>query len=262
MRDLLSVQRGIAAALRDSSHVAQATPWLGGDAALASRRLAIYRSNVHATITKALAAAYPVIQQVVGEEFFEGLARVYLQAEPSLSGDLYDYGESLAPFVTQFEHTQSLPYLSDLARLEWAAHRAYGAPDAPPFDIAAMSQVAPERQSALRFSWAAGTAVIASAHPIVRIWQLHQPDYSGEFSVDWSASQCALVTREGLRVVVSALEAGAAAFIGSTLAGATLGQATDAAFAAEPGFDLGSLLSRAIESNHICGFTADEDFAS
>ena len=259
MPELLDTQQDFAGALQDADASARTERWLAGDARLIEQRLAIYRANVTGAATKALGAAYPVIQQVVGDAFFEGLARAHQRLVPSTSGDLYDYGAAFAGFVAEFPHTQSLPYLPDLARLEWAVHHAYGAEDAPAWDRQALSQVEPSQQAAVRFGWAAGTAVVESSCPIARIWLIHQPGFDGEFSVDWSIRESALVAREGLRVVVRALGAGDAAFIASSLARAALGPSAEKALAADPGFDLGHLLGRLVASNVICGFNTDKD---
>jgi len=259
MPELLDLQHDMAGALQDAGTVSRTERWLSGDAGLIEQRLAIYRANVTAAATKALAAAYPVIQQVVGDEFFDGLARAYQRLMPSTSGDLYDYGATFAGFVAEFPHTQSLPYLPDLARLEWAVHRAYGAEDAPAWDRQALAQIEPTQQAAVRFVWATGTAIGESSFPIARIWLIHQSGFDGEFSVDWSVRESALVAREGFRVVVRALDACDAAFIASSLAGAALGPSAERALAADPGFDLGQLLGRLVASNVICGFNTDKD---
>jgi hypothetical protein len=259
MPELLDIQHDLAGALQHADSASRAQRWLAGDASRVEQGLAIYRANVAAAAAKALAAAYPVIRQVVGESFFDGIARAYQRVVPSTSGDLFDYGAGFAKFVAEFPHAQSLPYLPDLARLEWAAHRAYGAADAPAWNPQALARVAPAQQPALRFDWAAGTATIDSHYPIARVWRIHQPDFDGEFRVDWSVRECALVAREGFRVVVSPLGAGDAAFIASSLAGAALGVSAEVALAAEPGFDLGRLLARLMTANVICGFATDKD---
>jgi hypothetical protein len=256
MPELLAIQQDFAGALHDADAALRTERWLAGGASLIEQRLAIYRANVAASATKALVAAYPVVRQVVGETFFDGLARAYQRLVPSTSGDLTDYGEAFSGFVSEFPHTQSLPYLPDLARLEWAVHRAYGAQDAQSWDHQqSLAGVAPERQSSICFDWAAGTAIVDSTFPIAHVWLIHQPDFEGEFDVDWSVRERALVSRDGFRVVVSALGAGDAAFIGSSLAGSALGVSAERALAAEPGFDLGRLLGRLVGSNVICGFT-------
>jgi hypothetical protein len=259
MPELLDIQQDLAGSMHDAGAAPLAKRWLRGDAVLLEGRLAIYRANVAASATKALGAAYPVVRLVVGEGFFDGLARAYQRLFPSTSGDLFDYGAAFAEFVTEFPHTQSLPYLADLARLEWAVHRAYGAEDAPPLDQQALAQVAPARQEAIRLKWAAGTAIVDSNFPIAHLWRIHQSDFEGEFRVDWSVQECALVAREGFRVVVSTLCAANAAFIASSLAGASLGASVEVALAADSGFDFGHLLGRLMATNVICGFRTDED---
>lgn len=259
MADLLATERDFAAALRDAGASAAVVQRLAGDPAQAERRLAIYRANVAAGSARALGAAYPVVRQVVGDEFFDALARAHLAAHPSTGGDLHDYGAGFGAFVDAFPHTRSLPYLGDLARLEWAVHRAYGAADAPPLDAGALAAVPPARQGGLRFVLAAGCAVIESAHPVLRIWQIHQPGFEGEFGVDFGVGERALVGREGLRVGASALTAGEAAFVRALLAQADFQHAAEAAFEAAADVDLGGLLGRLIAGGLITDFLNPED---
>ena len=255
MPELHDFQADFGAALRDRASAPAMARWLAGDEAVVEGRLAIYRANMVAAADKALSAAYPVIRQVVGAEFFHALAREYQRRTPSTSGDLGEFGATLAAFVAEFEHTQSLPYLPDLARLEWAAHRAYGAADARNWDAATLASVAPDRQSAIRFDWSPGLAAVASAYPIVRIWSLHQPGFDGEFSVDWTRAETALVARDGFAVTVTECGAADADFLRAALAGAPLGEAAAAALERHPDFDLGALLGRALAQRLICGFT-------
>ena len=255
MPELFDFQSDFAAALRDRELTPEVRRWLAGDAALVDRRMAIYRANMVAAADKALSSAYPVIRQVAGEAFFHGLAREYQRGTPSTSGDLTDFGAKFDAFLGAFEHTQSLPYLPDLARLEWAVHRASGAADAPEFDAAALGAVDPEQQAAIRFAWSPGLAVIESVHPIARIWTIHQPGYDGEFSVDWDLADTALVARDGFAVVVTDCGAADAFFIRASLAGSPLGDAAAATLATHPEFDLGALLGRALAARQVCGFT-------
>ena len=255
MPELLAAQSDFAAALRDATRTAAAARWLAGDAGHVDRRLAIYRANTVGAADKALSAPYPVTRQVVGDEFFHGLAREYQRGAPSTSGDLNEFGAGFAEFVAGFEHTQSLPYLRDLARLEWAAHRAYGAADAPAWDAAALGAVEPGAQADIRFAWSPGLAVVESAWPIVRIWTIHQPGHAGEFNVDWDRSETALVARDGFAVTVDACGGADAAFLAASLAGACLGDAAAATLRQHAEFDLGALLGRALAARLICGLT-------
>ena len=255
MPELSDFQADFAAALRERGRTPEMERWLAGTGDLVDRRMAIYRANMVAAAEKALASAYPVIRQVVGNDFFHGLAREYQRGTPSASGDLTDYGASFDIFLADFEHVQSMPWLPDLARLEWAAHRAYGAADAPDWDPSTLAAIEPDRQAAIRFQWAPGTALVVSSHPIVRVWTIHQPGYDGEFSVDWTRADTALVARDGFVVRVSECGPADASFIAASLAGATFGDAAAATLADHPDFDLGALLARALAARLVCGFT-------
>ncbi len=211
MSDVLTLaqaQARVGAALRSldarapahAAIVAAACAALDGDAARNARRLAVYRANAIANATAALRAHYPVIARIVGAEFFAQLARAYCGAHASTSGDLGEYGAALADFVAHDVHAQGLPYLPDLARLEWAVHRAETAADVPDAARAAHA----DAQQLLR---APGSTVLASAHPIAEIWHAHQDDATlAPADIVWRA-QGAWVYRDGWQVRVAALDA-------------------------------------------------------
>lgn len=255
MPDLLGFQRDFAAALRDRTRTDALAPRLAGAPEAVDRRMAIYRANMVAGADKALSAAYPVIRQVVGDAFFHGLAREYQRGTPSTSGDLTTFGATFDAFLAAFEHVQDMPWLPDLARLEWAAHLAYGAADAPGWDVAALAAIPPERQDAIRFQWSPGLAVVRSGFPIVRVWTIHQPGFDGAFEVDWSLAQAALVARDGFAVTVTTCPPADAAFVEAALGGATLGEAAASTLERHPDFDLGALLARAFAARLVCGAT-------
>lgn len=255
MADLRAMQSAFAASLQDKSLAAD---WIVGDAAHAQRRLAIYRANVAVAAARALGAAYPVARQSVGDEFFDALARQYLAAYPSTSGDLNDFGDRFPDFAAGFGPLVNLPWLPDLARLEWAVHRAHGAADAVPIDAAALAVA----HATPRLHLADGTAVIESPWPVLRVWEVHQPGHDGPFAVDWTIAQCALVARAGLRVTATALTAGEAAFVRATLAGAGLVAAAEAALERHPDTDLDGLLQRLVVAGLVTHLSNLEDALS
>jgi uncharacterized protein len=206
--DLHSTQSTFGAALLSSQQADQAAPLFQQAHDTALDRLAIYRGNVVTAASKALQGAYPVIEQIVGAEFFAALARAYWQAHPSTSGDLHDYGGTFAAFVATFEHTQHLPYLPDVAQLEWAVQGAYGAADHVPLAVQALAEIAPEALDDLYFGLQAGAALLSSRYPIASIWQQHQADYTAELDINLDCAEAALVHRRGDRVQVTSLTSG------------------------------------------------------
>jgi len=251
MPSLLELQEGFAAALEDAGRAA-ATALFRGAGGGSTSRIAVYRGNVHANRTKALASAYPVVRKIVGDEFFDATAREFSRAFASTSGDLNRYGERFAEFLERFPHVADLPYLPDVARLEWFVHRAHFAADPAPFDPSPLARLAPEDLSALRVKLAPACALLESAWPLARIWEIHQDDYHGAFAVDMHESARVLVHRPRWRALVQSLEPGDFAFLSSVLQGGTLGDAL-AAGDRHADFHPSTVLARWIEARVIAG---------
>ena len=255
MADLSAQQAGFAQAIVDPHKAAAAAPLLAGDAAIAEDRLGIYRGNALANARKALSGAYPVINRLVGDEFFDGLAREYQRRFHSRSGDLNEYGDAFAGFLEDFPPVRELPYLPDVARLEWAAHRAHYAADVAVFDLPRLAAVPPERQGDLRFRFNPAVSIVGSRFPVDRIWQVNQSGFDGDASVDLDAGPCrVMVVRPRFRVQVRRLSPGAFGWIDAAARGRTLAQALEAAFAIDPAFDLGTTLAELIADNTITDF--------
>ena len=108
--------------------------WNGSDPA---RRLAVYRNNVMVSLIDALATSFPVAQELVGEDFFRAMAAEFVRRQPPRSRVLARYGDRLPDFIADFEPARSVPYLADLARLEFARIQAYHAADAEALSPAA-----------------------------------------------------------------------------------------------------------------------------
>src|SRR4051794_2279306 len=67
------------------------------------RRFAVYRNNVVMSLIEALANRFPAAVAMVGDEFFRGMARLFVRAAPPRSPLLLMYGDDLPAFVEQFE---------------------------------------------------------------------------------------------------------------------------------------------------------------
>ena len=91
------------------------------------KRFNVYRGNVAGALGEALAVRYPVVRRLVGAEFFQAMAREYGLANPPHSPVLIHYGADFADFIAGFEPAKSVPYLSDVARLDSAHWEAYHA---------------------------------------------------------------------------------------------------------------------------------------
>ena len=210
------------------------------NAAIPVRRFAVYRNNVAAGLAKILGSRFPVVGKIVGEEFFAAMARAFAIQQPPRSPIMATYGDEFAGFIAAFEPARELPYLADVARLEAARTRAYHAADATPLDAGQLAALGGLDESAIgniRFDLHPSIEILRSLYPIVTIWAMNSGERTLAPIEDWRGED-ALVTRTHLDVEVRALPAGGAAFLLALAAGRTLGEASEAALADDPDFDL------------------------
>jgi hypothetical protein len=260
MRELAALQARFGSGLDAPDAGAGALEIFVGEPEQVRNRFGIYRGNTLANAARALGAAYPVIEKIVGAEFFSGLAREYKTRFPSRDGDLNEYGASFAAFLADFPPAGEMPYLAEVARLEWQVHRAHYAVDPAPFDAARLATIAPEHQLLLRPRLHPACHVLHSAYPLARLWEVHQDTFTNEFEVDFSRGPTyALVFRPRFRVEVAQIGDAEAAFLAAAIEGETLGTALAAAQSRKPSFDLGRSLSEWVESSVIVDFKLNEE---
>jgi hypothetical protein len=218
--------------------------WNGSDP---TARLAVYRNNVVSSLVDALAQSCPVVEQLVGSEFFRAMAAVFVRAAPPRSRVLAVYGEGFPDFIAGFAPAASLPYLADVARLEIARVRSYHAADAGPVasEVVSLALASGERIGELQLVAHPSLQVVRSDFAVVSLWAAHQgdPGQTDLGAVDTEQAECALVLRDGLEVLVLPASKGSAEFAGAVLEGRSLGDAAAAAAGADPSFDLSATLA-------------------
>lgn len=236
-----------------------ARTWRVGAHYSVATALAIYRHNYYGNLQEALAGAYPVVEQIVGKPFFRRITRHYVEQHPSRSGDLHVYGEEMAAFLARFSPAQELPYLQDMAALEWACHRAYFAADLKGLDIIRLSRVSCERYPDLTLRVHPACCVVRSPYPIARIWHAHQPGAPREFHIDLASGPCiALVSCQTGTVHVSELSEAELVWLNSLREGVSLGWATDATLEQFPEFELQAALMNVVSKNVVTDFALRE----
>ena len=227
-----------------------------------TRGLAAYQANGHALAQRSLLAAYPVIAALIGVDNFALLARDLWHHHPPQCGDLAQWGDALPGFLQTNQQLTDAPYLSDVARAEWALHRAAGAPDAEP-DLPSFARLGQEDPQGLALTLAPGTAVITSPYPVASLITAHlfeEPSLvEAAQRLRDGQGEHALVWRQGVRPRVAGMETAGALLVKALLAGADLPQALDAACAnADPGaasdvFDFSAWLTAAVTDGLVIG---------
>jgi hypothetical protein len=196
----------------------------GGEGA---QRFAVYRNNVQHGLTRALAARFPVVERLVGAEFFAAMARVFIAASPPRNPVLLRWGDDFGDFLERFPPVAHLPWLGDVARLEFTRGRAYHAADSAPAPPEALAIADP---ADLRLTLHPSAELFTSRFPAVGIWQMNQPG-AARRPLGTGPDHALIGRGPDFAVIVEPLDAGTHAVLAALFAGDTLG---DAATHADP----------------------------
>ena len=220
------------------------------------RGLQAYQAHAGAAAERALAASFPTVQALVGDESFAALARVFWRAQPPTCGDLARYGEGLPAFIADSEQLRDVPYLADTARLDWLVAAAERAAD-DSLDSPSLNLLTELQPAQLRLRLMPGTALLVSAYPIVSVWQAHRPGEGAHERREQArralaegVAEVALIWRSGWRALVQPLSPDTGRWMRSLLQGDTLATALTAA---GEGFAFEAWLLQALQSGWLAG---------
>jgi len=156
-------------------------------------RFDIYRSNYFSRLTEVLGEVFPVAKKLVGPDFFNALAKEYATRFPPVSPLLAQYGKGFADFLENFKPVRQIPYLPDMARLEWARSVAQSKIVLPSDLISTEDDILQALHLPVKYT--PGATLLKSPYPIGTIWTHHQqeepdpvPYWNDETIAVWSAN--------------------------------------------------------------------------
>lgn len=186
-----------------------------------SRRFAVYRNTVAHSLTAALIQRFPVVRRIVGPEFFQAVAHVFVAAHPPKSPVLHDYGTDFPDFLATFPPVASLSYLSDVALIEVLRGQAYHAADAVSLPTSVITAGLAGHVETASLALHPALRIITSAMPAVTIWAMNQPGVAVQPVPPGPES--ALIHRQGEDVIVQAVSTEVCTVVTALLDGIPLG---------------------------------------
>lgn len=217
------------------------------------RGLQVYHANAAALAERALGAAYPVLAQLLGVENFTPLSRLFWRAHPPHCGDMAQWGAALPAWLQHQSQLTDQPFLTDVARVEWALHQLVSAPDAE-VDAPSFQRLVSDDPDTLTLLLAPGTQCVASTWPVVSLVQAHDPLTAVTLAqagarLQQHVSETALVWRQGFKPRLRAALAGERAFIADLQAAQPLSHA----LARHPALDFNVWLPLAVSTGLLLG---------
>lgn len=194
----------------------------------AAERLAVHVDGYPARLHDALHEAFPAVAHLVGAGAFHALVQRYRRAAALRSYNLNDAGSELVAHLRGDPLAAELPFLADLAALEWAMARAFHAVETAPLATADLASLAPEAIVAGGVRFQPSLALVESPWPIHALWSARETPHAA-IDVALSAGESVAVWRRDLDVECRVLDAEAAAVLRALLAGASIAVAAEQA---------------------------------
>jgi len=202
-------------------------------------RLAAHTNGYPARIHESLRESYPALAHIMGDTTFAALVERYLAHVPADETNLNFVGSALPDFAADDPLARDLPFLSDLARLEWAVQACFHARLVDRFDLSACADWSPETWLDARIDFQPGTALVRSAWPVRALRECRHVARE-EVDVELvDRPESVLVHRADLDVVTRVVDGVEAEALERLLAGESLGRVTGAL--AERGVDGGAV---------------------
>lgn len=215
------------------------------------RLLSIYRNNALITLTETLAAVYPVVRRLVDPRFFDYAAGTFIASNLPSRPCLSEYGSEFPAFLSLFPPASGLPYLSDVACLEWAISRVMRSAPEVPIGLGAIADIGADAAS-IRLRVGSGVRFIASKYPVREVWLAHRSDAEpAEMRLAGEAEHLQVRLHQDLEI--RPLPAASWLFRARIADGAALGAATEAAFELDALFDLPNELAHVFGEGLIVG---------
>ena len=167
----------------------------------AMKRLAVYQNNYAHGMIQVLKDAYPVILRLVGDEFFGALALQYAQSTPPQQAAMQSYGKSFPEFLQSHPSCQELPFLADVARIEYYYIQCFHGRDIEPINL---NHLLAEEESDLpntRFIAHSNCYLLTSDYPALDIWYANLEEVVAELDLsELSASRVLLYRNNDYQV--------------------------------------------------------------
>ena len=214
--------------------------------------LAVYRNTIAKGCVDALAANFPTVASLVGEDWFRAAAALFAAEHPPTTAALLAYGEGFPRWLWRFPPAADTPYLSMIAWMDWRWTLALFAEEAEPLDAQAFA-LAPEALAAARPRLHPSLTFAWPGNGLPALWLAARRPDPGELELP-DTPQGILIVRPHDAVNSRVLDLAGFTFLHAIATdGATLGEAITAAGDADPAADLAALFAALIADGVFSG---------
>jgi hypothetical protein len=137
------------------------------------QRLQVYRNSFIMGVTEALAITYQHTVALVGDEFFNSVARSFILTMPPVENNIMSYGAGFNAHLASLPQLAEMPYISEMARFEWLLEQTTNAQvEDKIFDTAQLALVPESHLGKITFQIPTQIALFQSEQNISHLYQM------------------------------------------------------------------------------------------
>lgn len=139
----------------------------------AEQLIQIYRNNFIISVTDSLQCTYANTLLLVGEEFFNSVARAFILSQPPAINNICSYGDKFAEYLTRLEQLQDMPFVAEMARFECLLEKSKNLPlSCTRLDLNKLQQVSEQDHDKLVFTLRKNINLFTSNQDIKQLLEL------------------------------------------------------------------------------------------
>lgn len=209
----------------------------------AATRFAIYRRHHRESLTRHIRGRFPTVEWLLGSPRMMEFAAAFARDTPPSVPCMAEYGLGFAGFLAADRISRELPYLEDVALLDWHLGDVAVAVDFPALAISELARFHPDHLPDLGLRLQPGLRLLESAWPVDDLVRVRLSEQRPE-QLAFAAMPVAIEVRGARgRFALSRLSPAAQCFRTMLVQPSTLGDAMQRALDTEPDFDISAGLT-------------------
>lgn len=209
----------------------------------AATRFAIYRRHHRESLTRHIRGRFPTVEWLLGTPRMMDLAAAFARDTPPSAPCMAEYGLDFAGFLAADPIGQELPYLEDVALLDWHLGDVAVAVDFPALTISELARFHPDRLPDIALRLQPGVRHLESAWPVDDLVRVRLSESAPE-QLAFAPMPVAIEIRGARgRFALSRLSPASLRFRATLVEAGTLGDAMQRALDTDPAFDISAGLA-------------------
>jgi hypothetical protein len=228
----------------DKAEAEDLDSFISSDQISREERLAIYRNNHIKGLTNILISTFPLIEKIVGRAFMTQMSAEYIKKNLPDKANMNLYGKDFPEFIKNNEPAHKLPYLYDIAQMEWLWNEAYYAPEHISLDPNQLLELNEEDFYSMRLKLGDSVRLMQSKFSLIKIRTFLESDEPKEKIKYDSHPSNILISKINHQVQVTPLSDAEFLFLKGIKKGAALGDITVTISNSHTNFKLDEVLQK------------------